>query len=380
MTAAAASVCALSSAFACSSEDSPVPDAAGGGAPIFGDGMGLDFGETPDPGDGFDGERACAGQTAGVESTPAVLELVVDTSGSMDQRAPGTINSKWVVTRRAMLRAIDEMPEDTSVGVVFYPDVPIEEAPRCFDERADIRIGPLGSGRSPQRQQIQQAFEQQAPDGGTPTHDAYRFALEELRGSAAIGSRFLLVITDGTPTFSVGCEGTGLISDPVDSSPLVDEAERALRAGVKTFVIGSPGSEDARENLSRMAAAGGTAAPGCSHTGPRYCHFDMTEDQDFATALAEALGTISGLASSCSYELPAAPGGQILDPAKVNVLFTAPGAAPELITQDMSPACTEGWQYSEDGSRILLCGRTCDRVRSSDGSLTLEFGCTTTVR
>jgi hypothetical protein len=151
-------------------------------------------------------------------------------------------------------------------------------------------------------------------------------------------------------------------------------------SGVKTFVIGSPGSEGAREDLSRMAEAGGTAAPGCSHDGPTYCHFDMTEEQDFAAALTEALGTISGLALSCSYDIPDPSGAQTLDPSRVNVLFTAPGAETELILQDASGACNDGWQYSDDGARVLLCGGTCDRVRDSDGTLTLEFGCTTEVR
>lgn len=373
----------LPCALACSSDGDTEPNAPAEGGPIFNGGdMGPDFGEGSGEGQGgsFAGGRTCAGQTAGVEATPAVLELVVDTSGSMDQRAPGTNSSKWVVTRRAMLGAIEEMPENTSVGVVFYPDVPIEERPICFDEEADVAIRALGDARSAQRQQIQRAFQGQSPDGGTPTHDAYRYAFDELRASDAVGSRFLVLITDGTPTFSEGCEGTGLIEDAVDPSPLVGEAERAFAEGVKTFVIGSPGSEGARESLSRMAAAGATAPAGCSHTGPNYCHFDMTEEQDFARALGEALGTIAGLALSCSYDVPEPPGGQVLDPSKVNVLFTAPGAAPELIAQNASGSCAEGWEYSDDGARIVLCGSTCDRVRGSDGTLTLEFGCTTEVR
>jgi von Willebrand factor type A domain len=367
------------SAIACSSDDDGGNDVPGEGGPIFDDGTGPDFGDDPEEGS-FNGDRACAGQTAGVETTPAVLQLVVDTSGSMNQGAPGTRSSKWIVTRRAMLDAIDEMPASTSIGVVFYPDASIDEIPRCFDEEADVAIQQLEGDRSPQRQRIQRAFETQSPDGGTPTHDAYRYAFDQLAASDAVGSRFVVVITDGTPTFSLGCVGTGLIEDPVDPTPLVGEASRSLERGVKTFVIGSPGSEGARESLSRMAEAGGTAAAGCSHQGPNYCHFDMTEEQDFATALTRALGTISGLALSCSYDIPQPGGGQVLDPAKVNVLFTPPGAATELIAQNAGGTCNEGWQYSENGSRVELCGSTCDRVRSSDGSLTLEFGCTTEVR
>jgi hypothetical protein len=150
---------------------------------------------------------------------------------------------------------------------------------------------------------------------------------------------------------------------------------------VRTFVIGSPGSEGARESLSRMAEAGGTAVPGCSHTGPKYCHFDMTEERDFAAALADALGQIAGLALSCNYDIPAPPNGATLDPTKVNVLFQATGSEPELLRQSGAGRCTEGWQYSQDQSQIELCGATCDRVRgTANGSLSLSFGCSTQIR
>jgi hypothetical protein len=346
---------------------------------VFDQEPGSELGE-PDPdGSGFNGETACVGQAASTESAPAVLQLVVDTSGSMDQDAPGGRDSKWIVTRRALLGAIDELPGDTSVGVVFYPDVP-NDAPRCFDAQADVNIVALGRAGSAERRQIESAFGEQSPNGGTPTHDAFRYASGRLEVSAAAGSRFAVLITDGTPTYSLGCEGTGLIRDPVDAAPLVDEAQSARTRGISTFVIGSPGSEDARENLSRMAEAGGTASPGCSHDGPNYCHFDMTAEQDFASALIEALGTISGLALSCSYPIPTPPGGATLDPALVNVLFSPEGGDRELIARSAAGACNEGWQYSEDGSQVLLCGSTCERVRQSNGSLELEFGCVTRVR
>jgi von Willebrand factor type A domain-containing protein len=371
----------LAAACACSSESSEPPGEVGPGAtgPVFDQEPGSELGERDPDGSGFNGGTACVGQTAGTESAPAVLQLVVDTSGSMDQDAPGGRDSKWIVTRRALLGAIAEMPADTSVGVVFYPDVPIESA-SCFDAQADVEIAALGRAGSAERREIEGAFREQAPNGGTPTHDAYRYASERLEASAAVGSRFAVVITDGTPTFSLGCEGTGLIRDPVDAAPLVVEAQAARARGISTFVIGSPGSEGARENLSRMAEAGGTARPGCSHAGPSYCHFDMTTEQDFASALVQALGTISGLALSCSYPIPTPPGGATLDPELVNVLFSPDGGERELIARSAGGACNEGWQYSEDGSQVLLCGSTCDRVRESNGSLELEFGCVTRVR
>src|SRR5262245_16353202 len=73
------------------------------GGVIFGEGA-----EQGGPRRGFNG-GVCAGESAGAEIAPAVLQLVVDTSGSMDDDAPGARSSKWDVTRNAVLAAIDGM-------------------------------------------------------------------------------------------------------------------------------------------------------------------------------------------------------------------------------------------------------------------------------
>jgi hypothetical protein len=365
----------LAAGLACGSHDSSKDNQngqdLGASGPVFGDG--TDTGLTG-AGTGFAG-AVCAGQTAGAEVAPSVLQLLVDTSGSMAENAPGGRGSKWTVTRKATLDAIDSMPGDTSLGLVFYPNVPNNSQP-CFDQKTAVAVAPLAAAGSAQRQKLTAAFTRQNPQGGTPTHDAYRYALSQIEATAAAGSRFLVLITDGTPTYSLGCKGTGRTQDAVDTTPLINEAATALANGIRTFVIGSPGSESARSSLSRMAEAGGTAAPQCSHNGPNYCHFDMTTQSDLATGLAGALQQITGIALSCNYAIPDPPAGGVLDPSKVNVLFTPPNGAQELIPQSAS-GCSDGWQYSSDQSQIQLCGNTCDRVRSSNGALTLQFGCTT---
>jgi hypothetical protein len=327
----------------------------------------------------FEGQ-ACAGQTAGAESAPSVLQLLVDTSGSMDQNAPGSRGSKWTVTRGAVLEAVSTMPEDTSVGLIFYPNVPNNDMQPCFERQTAVPLAELAGNGSQQRQRIQRAFQRQSPEGGTPTHDAYEYALSDMAGSEVSGERFLVLITDGIPTYSLGCVGTGQANDVVDSGPLVAAAAAAAAQGIRTFVIGAPGSEGARDSLSRMAEAGGTGLAGCNHDGPNYCHFDMTRENDLGAGLTSALGIISGVALGCRYGVPVAPGGARLDPGKVNVLFTSPTGGEELIGQSLDANCSEGWRYNENQSEIRLCSSTCDRVEGSEGSLTLQFGCATELR
>jgi von Willebrand factor type A domain len=371
-------------ASACSSDDSKKDTEEPGASPVLdGDGSGAIFdgddGAGANASGGFDSATACVGQEAGTELAPTIVELLVDTSLSMDEDAPGSNRSKWVETRRVVLEAIDLMPSTTSVGVVFYPDVEVG-ARICFDSDADVNVSPLGSSSSAQRRQIRDAFERENPRGSTPTHDAYRYALDQLAAVDGVGQRFLVLITDGTPTYALNCQGSGNQADPADPTPLIPEAASALGRGMKTFVIGSPGSEGARRSLSQMAQAGGTASEGCSNDGrSRYCHFDMTEEEDFAVGLRDALASITGIALSCAYDIPAPPRGETLDLSKVNVLFKAPGAEREVIPQSVAGSCSDGWQYSDDQRQVLLCGQTCDRVSSSTGQVSLEFGCTTRV-
>jgi hypothetical protein len=295
----------------------------------------------------------------------------------MDQDAPGSRRSKWEETRDALGNAVSLMPATTRLGLVFYPDVAVG-ADECFDNQADVAAELLGADGSDHRDRVERAFSNQDPGGSTPTHDAYRYALAELAGAQGTGARFLVLITDGTPTYALGCEGSGTPADPADPTPLIPEAAAALGRGMKTFVIGSPGSEDARRSLSQMAQAGGTAKADCSHDGdPAFCHFDMTEQEDFATGLRDALSSISGLALSCAYDIPPSPGGRVLDPSRVNVLFTPLDGEQETIARGASGSCSTGWQYSADQRQILLCGDTCERVRELNGSLSLEFGCQT---
>jgi hypothetical protein len=365
------------SASACSSDekkkDTPVdpntsPYASGNTGEIF----------NPDETGAEATEQFCAGQEAGTELAPSIIELLVDTSLSMDETAPGSRRSKWLETRQAMLEAIDVMPGTASIGVVFYPDVEVGAMP-CFDSQADVAIQSLGGTSSTQRTEIRDAFGKESPRGSTPTHDAYKYALTQVAAATQPGQRYLVLITDGTPTYSLGCKGSGTPQDPADPTPLIPEAASALGRGIKTFVIGSPGSEDARKSLSQMAEAGGTAKAGCSHNGPNYCHFDMTQQPDFGAALRDALASISGLALSCAYDVPPPPSGSTLDPNRVNVLFTPDGGDREVLLRGADGSCSEGWQYSPNGKQILLCGDTCDRVRSSSGDVTLQFGCATQV-
>jgi len=335
-------------------------------------------------------KSSCAGWSAEPEAVPAVLMLVVDVSGSMQSTAPGGSQSKWVITRDALQAAIESLPASTAVGIIYYPNLGntgVGTAPRptdaCVNIGAMIPIDQLGAAGSAHRTRIAQSLQTARTGGGTPTHDAYRYAVQNgMQPSMFSGNRFMLLITDGQPTFSLQCIGTGATSNPVPEQPIVDEIAAAHGQGIRTFVIGSPGSErndstgaDARPWLSRAANAGDTPSPGCSDTGPNYCHMDMTTAPDFAAALKSGLAQIAGTLVSCTYDLPVPPAGQQLDLSKVNVINTPGGGKPTILPRSSDPNCTEGW-YLDSNNKVVLCSDTCTQVqRDPQVGLEVLYGC-----
>jgi hypothetical protein len=331
---------------------------------------------------------ACAGWTTEGEALPAVLMLVVDVSGSMESQAPGSNQSKWAITHDALSTAIDRLGAETAVGVLYYPNQNTGQSngptnvDACVNTDELLPIAPLGPPGSPGRDAMQQSLDDANTGGGTPTHDAYQYALENgMQNYQSSAEKFMLLITDGQPTFLQGCDGTGMVTDPVDEQPIVAAIAAAAQDGIRTFVIGSPGSEsnqstgdDARPWLSQAAEAGQTAAANCSHDGSPYCHMDMTEEPNFAEALAAGLGAIVGQISSCTYVIPPPPDGQEINLAEVNLIVTTGGQS-QLIKPDDMGSCTEGWQFNAD-NQIVLCDATCQRVQEDGGaSVKLLFGC-----
>lgn len=404
-----AAVSSVVSGCGSSSED----DGDGGGANgsggtglVLGGGSGANKGNgthdggvvplTPDEIENIE-NAACTGWTAEGENLPAVLQLVVDVSGSMDDRAPGSNRSKWQVTREALSQAIDSLPASVSAGVLYYPNrdtgssTTMRPVNQCVNVGAMVPIAALGNDNSPQRRELQSSLDHADTDSYTPTHDAYRYALQEgLVPYEAQANKFMLLITDGAPTMSLGCiggrmggmmgGGGGAMDAPTE--PIVEEIKGAFGMGIRTFLIGSPGSEessqgdgDMRPWLSHAAQEGGTAKPGCQVDGPNFCHLDMTQDEDFSQALVEGLATIVGqIIDTCTFAIPDAPAGQTVEPSRTTLIVQSSSGA-SLVLQDDTGDCGEGWRFNA-GGQVELCPTTCDKLKGdASASVHLLFGC-----
>jgi len=104
--------------------------------------------------------------------------------------------------------------------------------------------------------------------------------------------------------------------------------------------------------------------------------------QDMATAV------INASSIPCVYDIPPPPNGEEIDYGKVNVaykpnanangqpIFNVPGGQGDCDNSG-------GWYYDDPAnpSQILLCPSTCDAVQgSTEGSVTVKFGCATQIK
>ena len=213
--------------------------------------------------------QACAGWSSEGENQPAMLDFVLDTSGSMNDSTPNTNGqSKWAITNSALQSAIDQLPPATLVGLLMFPDMitvpnhnttPIDVS-NCVNINAMLPVVPIGPAGSPARAAISNALQKAAVMGGTPTDDAYTYALNNGMLPAVqthFGDRpYMVLITDGQPTISLGCEGTGQEAYPVSFQPIIDAITTGYAApnNIKPSSLGHRGAKNNPRPM-RMAAA-----------------------------------------------------------------------------------------------------------------------------
>jgi hypothetical protein len=236
----------------------------------------------------------------------------------------------------------------------------------------------------------------------TPSEDAWRFAsgyvwnLTGLPANYATSNRYVVVLTDGVPTLGQDCAdsaGCNLGVDAAQYQTYIDAVAQAYGAGLQTYVIGVPGSENAdqvtcngvvqydpRTKLSQVATAGGTAPAGCSDTGPNYCHIDLTNPNiDFVTELTNAVGMITSTVASCQYQVPVPSNPNLqVNYNQVEVRYHVGGGdAYELLAKNDGCPTPTGWQYTDaTNTGLVFCADTCTTVQADPlARIEIYFGC-----
>lgn len=374
-----------SSAAGCGSASSVDADDDGGSSGSSGS---SGFGQNDAGSDGaFDPDAACATTTVTAKRAVANFLFVVDRSGSMNCNPPPITSStacetspvtadatkptKWSLTKDALKSAIAAMPPTDSAGISYFnvdDDCAVQAKPSVPVQPIDpAHLALLG-----------QSLDNVTPAGLTPIVGGVTLGYQHLYTNAFGGRKYLVLLTDGQETCAADQKDEFLTKTVVDASLV----------GIRTFVIGAPGSEPSRAFLSQIAFTGQTPrTPTCNHGGTAPdvgdCHFDLTNaGLNLATELTKALDAINKEALSCEYDVPQSDGGEI-DYTKVNVFMTAGDGSRQTIPQDPSTACpnADGWQYSPDKKQILLCGPACEKAKAQQGgSVSIALGCVTVVR
>src|SRR2546422_4812628 len=137
-------------------------------------------------------ESAATYQAEVEEGLGAAVAILIDTSGSMGQKAPGDTRSKYTVAQEAL----EAMLDATDAFVAKRPDFPIKIGLYTFS--SSVRT--LRSIQPYDRNAIRAALATlPQPGGGTAIGDAMREARPDLY-RAGVFRKYLLVVTDGDNT------------------------------------------------------------------------------------------------------------------------------------------------------------------------------------
>jgi hypothetical protein len=363
-----------------------VPDAGSPAASGGTSGGVIDTDGSLDSGENQDGSCGASAWTATVR--PVQVLLVLDSSKSMNQTPAGFSGSKWVAMRTALADVLDQTKDSLSYGLELFPQG-ASDTDFC---RMPAAIGvPVAPGTQ-SAAQILGVFDQTVPAGGTPTAAALVGALEYFTnggGKDLGGDKVVLLATDGGPncnsTLTCGIDrcttnldGTTCVGAPggnccvgglscLDDAAAVSAAAALLQNGIKTLVVGIPGSDVYSTTLDQLAAAGRATDGGASTDAgaPGYFRVDASGGTSGLTSVL--LGITKKLINTCRLELAQKPP----NPDLLNV---------EIDGTRIPQQGPDGWELDQNSSpwAVVLKGTTCAKIETEGAQkVNIVYGCPT---
>ena len=346
-----------------------------------------------DPGPPELGEAGyCGNQLISARVERRNLFFVVDRSGSMSTTLEGSGLNRFDAMREAIAAVLSQVGHRVYFGAAVFPGIPASSACATGTEvfptqPGDPAIYAATGSFGPVLTDFLSGLASIRPDGGTPLSPT----LQELAPTleALPGETFVVLATDGHPNCNpeaecsgsdcainytqillddgTVCSGSTNCCDPryvaqgagpelcVDAPASEQAVVDLAAAGIKTYVIGLPDTEDYSDLLDDMAVAGNT---GHEH------YFAVTDAADLATHL-RSIG--AEVAIDCDIELDEEPP----DPNLVNVYLDA-----VVLPADEA----EGWSFTSPTS-IEIHGEPCEWLESGDVlNVQIVAGCPTEIR
>lgn len=331
---------------------------------------------------------SCGQNSVGKQRKMVSMILVMDKSGSMTEPFAGEGGpSRWDELKGALSTAMGEVKGAMNFGLVLYPnqDIGQEEtdAEKACAVTADGKIDvPLGLGNETVPAMVD-VLNDTTPGGGTPIATGLTKAhayFQQQIAEGLPGDKYVLLATDGGANCNSAFKGSGCSPEVctfnldrnsfdtnlcgpnplgcLDDQAVLDEIEALAADGIKTYVVGIPGSEPYSEVLDNFAVAGETALEG--------------EDRYYRVggdaSLVDTFRTITvDLVKDCEIELdePAQ------DPDRTNVAVNCELQTPSE-EDDQS-----GWSMSDDFTKIYITGEKCNEIKKGVDRIDVFVGCTT---
>jgi hypothetical protein len=324
--------------------------------------------------------------------------ILLDKSGSMGKPGLGSTTSKWDAMKTALATALGKARLTINFGLDLFPRADVASTctgQACCQTAAlsDPLTVPVGPGTDTVPQ-ITNALNATTPAGGTPMAAALSRALDYYTtgdGKALLGDKYVLLVTDGGPNCnptavpscemdkctrnldpdvncaylsSNCCSTSALAVNCLDDGSVNTAIENLAAGGIKTIVVGIPGSDPYVQYLNLFAETGGMP-----QTGGNTAYYAVAESAG-AQGLADTLTAITiDLVKSCVITYTKPPD----DPQLVNVLVDC-----TRIPENPSADGGDGsyWTLDLSTSTITLGGPICDQIRDEGvNRVDYVFGC-----
>ena len=329
-----------------------------------------------------------------VTLTPVAIFIMQDRSSSTVTGTPPPASPMSWQNSTSAVTAFAQDPQSAGldIGLGVFPPMSNGQGDCNTGSDCGTPLVPIAAlpGNAPKiAAAYQQAMPTAFPPLLTPTECALRGMINtclQFMSSSPTGEKCVAVlVTDGTPTT---CD--------IQETDLEQIITDGHSKGVDTYTLGLPGSD--LTTLDAYAMAGGTDKSIDVSGGP----------QAFIQALNSIRGKVSHQESHtvtstkvietplrCQWKIPPQQMGEpALDPKKVNVLFTPPGAQSQTFGHvtcsgqctAMAPPATcpantaagGAWYYDNETmpTQVFLCPSTCDAIKNvMDATVDLQFHC-----
>jgi hypothetical protein len=322
--------------------------------------------------------------------------ILLDKSGSMGKPGLGSTTSKWDVMKSALNTALGRARLTMNFGLDLFPKADV--AASCTGEACcqtanlidplPVPVGP-GTDTVPL---ISAALAATTPAGGTPMAAALSRALDYYTtgdGKGLKGDKYVLLVTDGGPNCDTAkvpscemdkctrnldpdpncnqaancCSTSALAVNCLDDVTVNTAIQNLALGGIKTIVVGIPGSDPYVQYLDEFAQSGGMAQTGA--TTAYYAVADSAGEQ----GLADTLHAITvDLVKSCVITYTKPPD----DPELVNVLVDC-----NIVPKDpVAGGDGSSWTLDTTAMTITLAGPICDYIINTGATrVDYVFGC-----